>query len=167
MTPPDAAAQIGAVLGKMVAQGEIASADDASLYVQDDAIRSNQGAANPWVVAFFERAGLTALVFVRPAPPLQAVLRALTRNGAPIVAAPREAPAPRPPDLLVVRAGSAAALEQALADRGGCLIRGTGPDGDEVTIAACSPLSLHDALARFRRIAHDCRRHHDAASPPG
>ncbi len=154
-----AAARIDDALRKMIEERVIASADAASLYAKDDAIRSNQGDANPWVVALFERAGLSALAFVRPALPLQDILRELTRGGAPILAAPMGAPAPRPPDILVVRAGSTAALEQALVDRNSCLVRGTGPDGDEVSIATCSTLSLHDALAKLKRIGQEAAAH--------
>lgn len=146
-----ASAQIEAVLGKLLAEKSIASADDASLYAKDDSIRSNQGDANPWVVAFFDRASLAALAFVRPAGPLQATLRELARGGAP---AARIGPDTVP----VVRAGSAATLEQALVDRNLCLIRGTGPDGNEVSIAACSVLSLNDAYAKFRRMEAACLR---------
>jgi hypothetical protein len=146
-----ASAQIESVLGKLVAGGAIASPDDASLYAKDDAIRSNQGDANPWVVAFFERASLAALAFVRPAPPIQATLRVLARGGAPAAVL-------GPDTIPIVRAGSAATLEQALVDRNLCLVRGTGPDGDEVSVATCSALSLHDAYAKFRRIEAACLR---------
>lgn len=146
-TPPEsrAAAQIDAVIEKLLAEKSIVSADDASLYAKDDGIRSNQGDANPWVAAFFERAGLAALAFVRPSPPLRDILRDTTRNGAPAAGCGAA-------DIPVVRAGSAATLEQALVDRNICLIRGTGPDGDEVSVATCSALSLHDAYSKFRRI---------------
>lgn len=155
MTPAagTAAAQVDAVLAKLVDMGLVASPDDASLYARDEEIRSNQGNANPWVVGFFDRTGSAALAFIRPASPLRESLRALTAGGTPVV---RTGDGPVRREILSVRAGSAAALEQALADRGECLVRGTGPDGDEVSVAVCSPLSLLDALSRIRRIALDC-----------
>ncbi len=152
-----AEAQIEAALRKMLEARLIASRDDASIYAKDDRIRSNQGAPGSWVVSFFERSGISALAFIRPASPLREILRDLARGGAPILSSPKGDPSRRFPDIMVVRNGSTASLEQALLDRNCCLVRGTGPDGDELSITACSTLSLHDALAKIQRIAQDFR----------
>ncbi|HEY3490048.1 MAG TPA: class II aldolase/adducin family protein [Candidatus Deferrimicrobiaceae bacterium] len=144
--------QIDVVLDRLLRHGLIAKADDASLYVADEVVRGSQGTANPWVVSFLGSTGLSALAFARPASPFQDILRELTRSRPPVITPEDGETVLFLHDIPVVRAGDAAGLERALVSRKGCLIRGTGPDSDDVSIAAGGALTLEQAFVSISSI---------------